>query len=252
MACRKLGVEGIRTNAKPAKPGVQMSTAEPAPSTLTHRFAAIQIKMWHLQFRMRQVLRNHSILNEQEFSSNRQRIRGLGPAIYSVLDMLVTFEHLEVLMSDILATDEIRSALTPQEVKNIGRTKNVAARWKSVRNVFGGHIDLSIVVDVCERHNFRGALLSNDLETDIAVYNALLLEGALNRARVKSDIFGRDLNFSRDLSGEISIVIEELNKDWNEVFAYFEPLMKRIYEVGKPEKMAVTRPEDRLGLVIGD
>lgn len=229
-----------------------MPTDIPEINTLTHRFAAIQIKMWHLQFRMRQIYRNQSLLREQQFSSNRERIRGLGPAIYSVIDMLVALEHLEVLMSDILGTEEIRTALSKAELKKIGRTKNVAARWKSVRNIFGGHIDLSVVVKVCEQHNFRGALLSDDMETDIAVYNALLLEGAINHARTKSDIFGRNLDFSANLSGEIRTVIDEINRDWNEVFSYFEPLIKKIYEVGKPEKMATTNPEDRRGLVVGD
>ena len=225
--------------------------AEPL-STLTHRFAAIQIKMWHLQFRIRQIFRNQSAISDQDFSSAREKIRGLGPSIYSVVDMLVAFEHLEVLLSEILATAEIRSALTRKQMKSIGRTKNMAARWKSVRNVFGGHLDLSVVIDICQKHNFRGALLSDDLETDIAIYNALLLEGAINSARAKSDIFGRDLEFSNDLSGELRLVSEKLNSDWNAVTAYFEPLIKRIYEFGRPEKIAVTTPSERTGLVVGD
>ena len=112
-----------------------MPKDKPEVTTLTHRFAAIQIKMWHLQFRMQQVFTNQSILNEQQFSTNRERIRGLGPAIFSVVDMLVALEHIEVLMSDILGTEEIRTALTKAELKSIGRTKNLAARWKSVRKV---------------------------------------------------------------------------------------------------------------------
>ena len=76
-------------------------------STLTSRFAAIQIKMWHIQLRMRQVYENQKNLNSKKYNTNRERIKGFGPAIYSVVDMLVTFEHLEVLMSDILGTKEI-------------------------------------------------------------------------------------------------------------------------------------------------
>ena len=96
-------------------------------STLTSRFAAIQIKMWHIQLRMRQVYENQKNLNSKKYNTNRERIKGFGPAIYSVVDMLVTFEHLEVLMSDILGTKEISEKLSDADRKLIGRTKDITA-----------------------------------------------------------------------------------------------------------------------------
>ena len=222
------------------------------PSTLTHKFAAIQIKAWHIQFRMRQIFRNQEKLNEQSFSSNREKIKGIAPAIFNLIDMLVTLEYLQTLISDIFATPELKSVLNENDIKMLGKTKDLASRWMAVRNKLGGHIDIEIFEIACRKHKFRGALLSKDLETDMAIYNCLMLEAAVNETREKSDLFGRDLDFKSNFSGEVSVLVEKLNHDWFQAFQYFEPLIKRIYEIGKKEKIANTLPEDRQGLVVGD
>ena len=134
----------------------------------------------------------------------------------------------------------------------IGRTKDVAARWKAVRNVLGGHLDIGVIEATCERHGFFGALLSEDLETDMAVYNCLLLESAINHARSKSDLFGRDLDFGADLGGEMKLLIEKLNSDWEKVFAVFPEILKLVYSLGKEEKQLATDPSDWVGIVVGD
>lgn len=86
----------------------------------------------------------------------------------------------------------------------------------------------------------------------MAVYNCLLLEGAINHSRQKSDLFGRDLDFRNNLNGELKLLVDKINHDWNLAFKYFEPLMKRIYEIGKAEKISATTPEERRGIVTGD
>jgi len=225
-------------------------TKETATS-LTYRFAAIQIKMWHIQFRMKKIYEDQKQINQKTFSTNREKIKGFMPSVYSVIDMLISFEHLENLMENIFTTKEISTRLTEYDRKKIGKTKNITSRWNAVRNLLGGHLDLEMIIDTCKKHNFRGTLISNDLETDIAVYNCLLLEGAINKARAKSDLFGRDLDFSQNLAGELSIVVEKLNSDWTEAFEYFEPIVKRIYAIGKAEKISATTPAQRTGLVTG-
>lgn len=125
------------------------------PSTLTHKFVAIQIKMWHIQFRMKQIYLNQESLNSQSFANNREKIKGMGPAVFSVIDMLISFEHLQTLMDDVFNTAELSNALTTEERKMIGQTKNLAARWIAVRNVLGGHIDIKIIENVCAKHNLQ-------------------------------------------------------------------------------------------------
>jgi len=222
-------------------------------TTLTNRVAAVVIKMLHLQFRMKKIFEDQRALNESVFSSNRGKIRGLGPAAYSFIDMLVSFEHVETLMSDIFATPEIREQLGDAEYKILNRTRDISKTWRFVRNKLGGHVDLEIIVKACETHGFIGVPLSNDLETDLSVYNCLLIEAAMNETRSSSDIMARDIDIKQNgLGNELNNLVTVINKDWNEMFLYFPPMMQKLYAIGKSEKEAATRPEDRLGLVVGD
>lgn len=221
-------------------------------STLTHRVAAIVLKMLHLQFRMKKIFEDQERLRNRTYSSNREKIRAMGPAAYSFIDMLISFEHVESLMSDIFATKEIRTQLGKDEYTILNRTKALAKKWQFVRNKLGGHVDFECVQAVCETHNFIGVPLSEDLETDISVYNCLLIEGAVNITRNSSDIMGRDLDFNKNgLASELALVVERINVDWNEMYSYFTPMMTRLYEIGKDEKIAATLPNDRVGLVVG-
>ena len=52
----------------------------PEPSTLTARFAAIQLKMLHLQFRMKKIYEDQKALVEQRSETSREQIRNLLPA----------------------------------------------------------------------------------------------------------------------------------------------------------------------------
>ncbi len=80
----------------------------------------------------------------------------------------------------------------------------------------------------------------------------LLLESAVNSARSKSDIIGRDLDMKGDLATETKTLVEAINNDWQAVFGYFKPLMELMYRVGKQEKIAATHPSQRTGIVTGD
>ena len=91
----------------------------------------------------------------------------------------------------------------------------------------------------------------------------LLLESAVNSARSKSDIIGRDLDMKGDLATETKTLVEAINNDWQAVFGYFKPLMENcnnvlhspvelMYRVGKQEKIAATHPSQRTGIVTGD
>ena len=221
-------------------------------STLTHRFAAIQIKMWHLQFRMREIYKSQELLQKVERKPGKDSIKKLGPAIFSTLDMISAFEHLAALMADIFETEEIRSGLSSEQIQRVGQTKDRASRWIAVRNKLGGHIDVSIVEDMCKRHNYFGTLLSEDLKADMVIYQTLLLESAVNKAREKSDLFGRDLDFQKNFTGELALFVDKLNEDWSYCFGYFEPLIKQIYLLGKREKIKATSIAERKGIITGD
>ena len=74
----------------------------------------------------------------------------------------------------------------------------------------------------------------------------------MNSARSSSDIIGRDLDMCSDIGAESSVLVTAINKDWNTIFGYFEPMMKLMYRVGKEEKKASTHPSEWHGIVRGD
>jgi len=222
-------------------------------STLTHRVAAIQVKMLHLQFRMKKIHEDQKQLNSKlpNFKTPRELIRGMNNAVYNAIDMLITFEHMFQLVNDIFNTPELKDRFSQSILQMLGKVRTVAQKWKPVRNKLGGHIDIEIAEKFCKNHNYFGVFLSDDLEADIGMLNMLLIESAVNSARSESDIFGRDLDLKiNGIGPEIKLFVDTLNKDWNTVFSYFEPLMKFMYKVGKKEKMAFTNPKDWKGILV--
>ena len=106
---------------------------------------------------MKEISFNEFKLNKQSFSNNRDRIKGMAPAIFNVMDMLVTLEHLQTLMDDIFATPELKEALEHDDIKMLGKTKDLTSRWVAVRNKLGGHIDIKIVTSICpNKSNYFG------------------------------------------------------------------------------------------------
>jgi len=222
-------------------------------TTLTHRVAAIQVKMLHLQFRMKKIYEDQKLLNAKlaSFKTPREVIKGMNNAAYSAIDMLITFEHMFQLVNDIFNTSELKDRLDQSTIKLLGNVRKIAQKWKHVRNKLGGHIDIEIAERFCEKHNYFGVFLSDDLEADIGMLNMLLIESAVNTVRDKSDILGRELDLKDNGVGpEIKLFVDTLNNDWNEVFSYFKPLMEFLYEVGKKEKMERTDPKDWKGIVV--
>lgn len=221
-------------------------------STLTAKVAAIQVKMLHLQYRMKKIFEDQALLNEKTFKSNREKIRGLTNSAYSLIDMLITMEHAHQLMKDFFSTNELKQYFDKDVYTLLNNVKKISEKWKYVRNKLGGHVDFQVVEDMCNEHNFKGVFLSKDLETDVGVLNMLLIESAINAARKSHDIFGRNLEMKHNLAAEAEVLVNKLNEDWNTVFSYFEPLMKLIYRAGKEEKILATTPEQREGLVRGE
>lgn len=62
-------------------------------STLTYRVAAIQVKMLHLQFRMKKIYEDQKWLNKKGktyIKDPKVRIKQMNPSVYSCIDMLIT------------------------------------------------------------------------------------------------------------------------------------------------------------------
>ena len=131
-------------------------------TTLTFRVAAIEVKMLHLQFRMKKIFEDQKHLNEKNSSikDNMDLIKGFNNAAYSLIDMLVTMENLYQLIVDIFATNELRIKFNDEMYKVLNKTKKLTKKWKPIRNKLGGHIDISSVEKFCEQNNYKGVFIS--------------------------------------------------------------------------------------------
>lgn len=221
-------------------------------TTLTARVAAIQIKIFHLQYRMKKIYKDQGRLNKPSICKQKPRkmIKSKVNAVYSIIDMLITFEHLFYLIADIFNTPELNGKLDVELRKQLGIAKDLALKWKPIRNKLGGHIDIDMVESLCEKHGFNGVFLSDDIEADISALNMLLIESAVNAVILETNIFGRKLDFNKyGISDESKLFMETLNKDWFQVFDYFGPMVDFLYKHGKKEKMENSNPDDWKGII---
>ena len=220
--------------------------------TLTHRVAAIQVKMLHLQFRMKLIHENQGRIIEKSnaYRTDREKVKGMYSAAYNVVDMLTTFENIYQLMDDIFATSELKDKMESELRKILGTTKSISLKWKKVRNKLGGHIDIEMVEKFCKQNSYLGVFISDDLEADTGILNMLMIAGACNAVRDKYDIFGRDLDLKKNGPGpEMEALMTKIDEDWGTAFAYFEPMMKFLYKVGKEEKLSISTPESIKGIM---
>lgn len=221
-------------------------------TTITTRIAAIQLKMLHLQFRMKKIFDDQKRLNESlpPNCPPREVIKRMNNAVYSAIDMIIVFEHMFKLANEIFNTQEIKNKFDMELTKIVGTVRSISHKWKPVRNKLGGHIDLAVAEEVCKKHGYAGVFISEDLEADLGVLNMLLIESAVNSVNNQSKIFDTPLDLKTNgIAVEIKRFVDTLNKDWHQVFSYFEPLMKYLYDVGKKEKMESTHPSEWKGIL---
>ena len=183
-------------------------------STLTSRVAAIEVKMLHLQFRMKKIYSDQEELNNKRlsFKTNREKIKGMINSAYSLIDMLITMEHTHQLTKDLFGTKELSQHFDKDMSNLIKNVRIISEKWKFVRNKLGGHIDIEMIEDMCNKHNFKGVFLSEDLESDLGILNMLLIENAVNMTRDRNDIFKRELDMKKNLVGEVELLVNRLMK----------------------------------------
>jgi len=146
--------------------------------------------MLHLQFRMRKIAEDQELIVEKTKNCKANKeivIKGFN-VIYKIIDMLITFEHLNQLFDDIFKTPELDTKSNKELRAILGKSKQAAVRWISVRNKLGGHIDIDVVENFCKQHNYCGVFLSDNLEVDAGILGILMIFSAVNAARSNSDI----------------------------------------------------------------
>ena len=111
------------------------------------------------------IYEDQNLINERkkQLKTNRDILRGINTTVYSSIDMLITMEHLYQLIQDIFSTRELRQYFDKKTYQVLNKTKEISKSWKFVRNKLGGHIDISVVEEFCEKHGYKGVFISDDL-----------------------------------------------------------------------------------------
>lgn len=202
---------------------------------------------------MEKIYRDQEALNGRQFETNRAKIKGMRNATYSVIDMLITMEHAATAFQDVFSTPILSKQLGDELRKSLSEGRQIAQKWTPIRNKLGGHIDVSAIEAACADYNFKGVFLTPDLETDVSGFNAILIAAAFNESGFSEREFGRRVNFNEHgFVPEIALMVTKLNQDWARVFACINPLIAKMYEIGKAEKEAVTPLSERQGLIVGE
>lgn len=233
-------------------------------STLTYDIAAIHVKLFHLWFRVKKISDDKESLKKKnsealmkfksgalmEFKSKElmKFIHAVKYTVYALIDQVIAMEHISCLICDIFDSKTIKPYLNKDDTTLLNKIKKVTKKWRFVRNKLGGHIDSTMVEEMCKLYDFKGIFLSDNNEADGTILNIMLIIQAINSTRKSNDIFGRDLDIKKDFS-DIPTFIDELNGDWDTVTNNsFEYLMNLLYKIGMKEKLRDTNTEDQIGL----
>ena len=228
----------------PNRSALKMTSSN--PSTLTSRVAAVQFKMLHIQFRVLKIGEDQKrALDVVDADTPRQQVKATKNVAYCFLDTMVCMEHIFELINDIFATPELREHMEREEYEILNKSKDAASRWKPVRNKVGGHLDLDAFISFCDKHNYKGVFVSDDLEADLCALNLIAIGAAINASRNTCDIFGRDI----DIISEMNLVAKQLKDDSDTAIAYFDPISRFLYRIGMDEKKAAANPEDLKGII---
>ena len=224
-------------------------------STLTYDIAAIQVKLFHLWFRVKKISDDKESLKKKKSEASMkfkseasmEFIYAAKYTVYTLIDQLITMEHIFELTRDIFKSIK-QDLLNKNDTTLLNKIKKATEKWHYVRNKLGGHIDSKMVEDMCKMYDFKGVFISEDHEADVTILNIMLIIQAINSTKECKDIFGRCLDIEKDFS-DIRIVVDELNRDWDMVTNNsFDYLMCLLYKIGMAEKCRETNTEDQRGL----
>lgn len=217
-------------------------------STLTTRVAAIEMKMLYLLHRARKIIKDQKELGTRHGRGNREKIKEGRDGIFNTVDIIITMGYIFDLINEIFQTPELADKLNENIRKLLKNSRKAAARWISIRNKLGGHLDIGAIEDICRKYNFNGVFLSDDLDCDSAVLNMLMIEGAINQSPTLKDIFGREIEMLKDAD----IFSRRVDEEWRIALEFFRPMLDFLYEVGKDEKKSNTSPSTWKGIVVDD
>jgi len=218
-------------------------------NTITTEVSGIQVKSLYLHFKT--IKMNNSIerINSLRFENiaTPEAISAKGEIIYDVIDAITLFENYHSLCDDVLKSPNLGPILTSGLSNYLKSARKKMSQWKHIRNELGGHLNLEIIENFCEKHNYKGVFISNHLEADFkGVLLKMMLESAINETLEKSKLFEgtiRLTNFS-----DLEKFMDLFMSDWEVVLHLFTKLNEFIYQIGKKQKLEIITKAD-IGII---
>lgn len=218
-------------------------------NTLVSEISAIQIKLLFLHNKSIRINEDIHRIDSTTFANPQspEAIKKKGEIAYCLIDIISLFESYNSLISNIYSYRDIAKHLNLKLKTSLGSIQKTTAKWKHVRNKIGGHLDIEPIQEFCEKYNYKGVFISNNLETDFkGVLILQMIEAAINSTLEKSKLFENKVILTQP--NDLAMVISKINKDWKPCLDIFSDIFKLLYKIGKKDKLNVIREED-IGII---
>ncbi|MEZ4883715.1 MAG: hypothetical protein R3E32_03170 [Chitinophagales bacterium] len=216
---------------------------------ITTEISSIQVKLMYLHFKTIKINDSISRVKSLKFEDLKtpKAIASKGELTYDIIDVIILFENYHSLTDKLLKKNHL-ATLMPEELRlELKELRKVMSKWKHVRNKIGGHLDLDVIEEFCEKYNYKGVFISQNLEADFkGILLLMMLESAINSTNDKSNLFNEELTLTKPL--DLNRFIAKFMTDWRLCLNIFKPVQEFLYSLGKSEKLSLITKED-IGII---
>jgi hypothetical protein len=211
--------------------------------------SALQTKLMFLHFKSVKINDDIVRINSIEFPdpSTKESITKKGEIAFNMIDIIALFEGYWSFADNVFKYKNISAYLNSEVNSHLKEIRRRTEKWKHVRNKIGGHVDIKSVIEFCEKYNYKGVFISNELEADFkGVILLQMIESAVNTTLEKSHLFKSELNLTNQKN--LSLLIDKINEDWWLCIKTFQVVSSFLYKMGKKDKLKQITKED-IGII---
>jgi len=211
--------------------------------------SALQTKLMFLHFKSVKINDDLARINSIEFPdpSAKESIIKKGEIAFNMIDIIALFEGYSSFVDNVFNYKNISTHLNSQVNSHLKDLRRRTSKWKHVRNKIGGHVDIESIIEFCEKYNYKGVFISNELEADFkGVLILQMLESAVNSTLTKSHLFKREVNLTD--KEDLRHFTDKINEDWSICIKTFEIASGFLYKMGKKDKLNQITKKD-IGII---
>jgi len=218
-------------------------------STLTVEVSGIKVKTMYLHCKLVKINDDFLRINEMKFNNpaSPKAFSTYGERVYNVIDTITLFENYYSLCDEILKSQELGPLLPLDLSQYLKALRKKMSQWKHVRNKLGGHLNLGVIMELCEKNNYKGVFLSNHIIEDFkGVLLYKMLGEAVNNTLSKSKLFDSELELTKPQ--DFNLFIGVFMNDFRFTLELLNRIFSFLYDIGRAEKISVSTQLD-IGLI---